>query len=62
MNKQERIEELRPLVKQGDKEAFKEFIDLHNQINEERLITMSDEEFDAHNKIRVRYGKEPLTR
>jgi hypothetical protein len=62
MTKEERIEELRPLVKQGDKEAFKEFIELHNQINEERLLNMSDEEFESHNVIRVRYGKEPLTR
>lgn len=62
MTKQERIEELRPLVKQGDKEAFKEFINLHNELDEERLKNMSDEEFESHNQIRIRHGKEPLTR
>ena len=62
MTKQERIEELRVLVKQGDKDAFKEFIKLHNEIDKKRLITMSDEEFESLNGIRVRHGKEPLTR
>jgi hypothetical protein len=62
MNKQGRIEELRVMMKQGDKEAFKEFITLHNEVNAERLITMSDEEFDILNSVRIRHNKEPLTR
>jgi hypothetical protein len=61
----ERLNELRKLLKKGGEEgksAFKEFIDLQKKMDEERLRTMSDEEFNTLNRMRVRHGKEPWTR
>jgi GTPase len=54
--------QLRKRIKSGDKEAFKELIDLTNKMDERRIKTMSDEEFNQLNELRQRRNKPPLRR